>query len=251
VQAVIPPAPPPAPLSRAAREALIREHAPLVDRVARRALLRLPPSVQLDDLKSAGMVGLIDAIDKFSLDKGDNFKVYAEIRVRGAIMDELRALDWAPRSARDRLDALRDTRDRLARERGRSATDAEVAEALGVTLEELRERYLSGAARSIVFYEDLAEQRGGRSPLDHLSRPEELPPDAALIALDDRESLHAALRALPERLRMVVSLYYFEELRLKEIGALLGVTESRVSQLLAEATRELRARLLAARGGAP
>ncbi len=241
----------PARLNRAAREALIREHAPLVDRVARRALMRLPPSVQLDDLKSAGMIGLIDAIDKFSADKGDSFKVYAEIRVRGAIMDELRALDWAPRSARDRLDALRQTRDRLALDLGRPATEPELAEALGVSHEELRARYINRSGQAIIFYEDIAEQRGGRSPLERLSSPSDLTPDEALLSMDDHDSLHAALRALPERLRMVVSLYYYEELLLKQIAELLGVTESRVSQLLSEGLKQLRALLMELRGGEP
>ena len=245
-----PPMSEPPRLTRAAREALIREHAPLVDRVARRALLRLPPSVLLDDLKSAGMIGLIDAIDKFSLDKGDNFHVYAEIRVRGAIMDELRALDWLPRSARDRLDALRQTRERLSAELGREPTASELAGGLGVSEDELRARYMSGAAQAIIFYEDLSAL-GGSDPLDRLQGPSEPAPDEELLSADDDASLHRALKALPERLRMVVSLYYFEQLLLKEIGELLGVTESRVSQLLAEGLKQLRVTLGELRGPRP
>jgi RNA polymerase sigma factor for flagellar operon FliA len=235
-------------LSRAARDALIREHAPLVDRVARRALMRLPPSVQLDDLKSAGMIGLIDAIDKFSLDKGDHFHVYAEIRVRGAIMDELRALDWLPRSARDRLDALRQTRERLAVELGRPPTAAELAQGLGVSEDELRARYMHSAGQPMIFYEDLTAQSGGDA-LERLHGSPERAPDDALLSADDHASLHKAIKSLPERLRMVVSLYYFEQLLLKDIGELLGVTESRVSQLLAEGLKQLRVTLAELRGG--
>jgi RNA polymerase sigma factor for flagellar operon FliA len=224
---------------------MIKAHAHLVERVALRTIGRLPRSVELDDIKSAGMIGLIDAVDKYSEDKGSQFKVYAEIRIRGAIMDELRALDWVPRSVREHNTLLKNARSSLIEELGRPPTLDELAQKLNLTAQELERLLRKAQLHQVIFYEDMRRSSDRESiddPLDILraTSQQEETPDVSLLQEEELEQTHEALKRLPERLRVVVSLYYFEDLKLKEIGDLLGVTESRVSQLLTQALKQLR-----------
>ena len=227
------------------RDRLIREYAPLVEKIARRACVRLPSSVELDDVQSAGMIGLIDAIDKYDAAKGTKFKVYAEIRIRGAIIDELRQQDWVPRSVRERAALLERTKRGLIASLDREPSSQEMAEALGVSLSEYFTIHNKARANQITHYEDLKrhdEGRGAaRDPLEVIQGKDKvgLNPDEALEEEDNRRAIKEALKTLPERQRVVVSLYYFEEMKLKEIGELLGVTESRVSQLLSQSHASL------------
>ncbi|KAA1174797.1 RNA polymerase sigma factor FliA [Marinobacter salinexigens] len=218
---------------------LIEEHAPLVKKIALHLMARLPDSVQLDDLMQAGMIGLLEAAQRYSATKGATFETYAGIRIRGAMVDEIRKGDWVPRSvhrnARRISQAIKAVEDRL----GREAQDSEVAEELGVNLSE--------------YHSSLSDANSGRLfSLDELNESGELPieesetsdnPLEGLASDAFRRSLASAIEELPEREKLVLSLYYQEELNLKEIGAVLGVSESRVSQIHSQAALRLRGRL--------
>ncbi|SFR49938.1 RNA polymerase, sigma 28 subunit, SigD/FliA/WhiG [Marinobacter daqiaonensis] len=218
---------------------LVEQHAPLVKKIALHLMARLPDSVQLDDLIQAGMVGLLEAAAKYQSDRGASFETYAGIRIRGAIVDEIRRGDWVPRSvhrnARRVAAAIKSVEDR----EGREAQDLEVAQELGMGLSE--------------YHACLSDASSGRLfSLDELNESGELPiheQEASDNPLDDvsgeafRNNLAAAIEGLPEREKLVLSLYYQEELNLKEIGAVLGVSESRVSQIHSQAALRLRGRL--------
>ena len=231
------------------RDQLIQSYAPLVERIARRACVRLPPSVEFDDVQSAAMIGLIDAIDKYDESKGTQFKVYAEIRIRGAIIDELRQQDWVPRSVRERATLLERTRRALISKLDREPSPQELADELSMSLEDYFMFAKKAQAHRVTRYEDMrgsaGEERGSRDPLEWLQAEDQSPllPDEALEKEDDHRALRDALKRLPERQRVIVSLYYFEEMKLKEIGALLGVTESRVSQLLSQSHQALKGQI--------
>ena len=218
---------------------LIETHAPLVKKIALHLLARLPASVQLDDLMQAGMIGLLEAAQRYSFTKGATFETYAGIRIRGAMVDEIRKGDWVPRSVyrngRRVAQAIKAVENRL----GREAQDAEVAEELGMGLSE--------------YHTTLSDSNSGRLfSLDELNESGELPieqtetsdnPLDGLASDSFRSNLVAAIEQLPDREKLVLSLYYQEELNLKEIGAVLGVSESRVSQIHSQAALRLRGRL--------
>ncbi len=218
---------------------LIEEQAPLVKKIALHLMARLPASVQLEDLMQAGMIGLLEAAQRYSSAKGATFETYAGIRIRGAMVDEIRKGDWVPRSvhrnARRISQAIKAVEDRL----GREAQDLEVAEELGMELSE--------------YHASLADANSGRLfSLDELNESGELPIEEAetsdnplegLASDAFRRNLAQAIEDLPEREKLVLSLYYQEELNLKEIGAVLGVSESRVSQIHSQAALRLRGRL--------
>ncbi len=218
---------------------LVEAHAPLVKKIALHLKARLPDSVQLEDLMQAGMIGLLEAAQRYTSTKGATFETYAGIRIRGAMVDEIRKGDWVPRSvhrnARRISQAIKAVEDRL----GREAQDHEVADELGMSLAD--------------YHASLSDASSGRLfSLDELNESGELPieeTEASDNPLDDlssdafRRSLAEAIDELPEREKLVLSLYYQEELNLKEIGAVLGVSESRVSQIHSQAALRLRGRL--------
>jgi RNA polymerase sigma factor for flagellar operon FliA len=219
---------------------LIRNHAPLVKRIAHHLLARLPASVQVDDLIQAGMIGLLEASRKYEISKGASFETYAGIRIRGAMMDEIRKGDWVPRSvhrnARRIAEAIKIIEDR----EGRDAQDDEIAYELNMTLDEYFACLRDSNGGKLFSYEELHEQ--GDSSLDPYS-DESASPANNVVNEAFKASLIKEIDSLPERERMVLSLYYEEELNLKEIGLVLSVSESRVSQILAQTALRLRSRL--------
>jgi RNA polymerase sigma factor FliA len=226
------------------RNKSITDHASLVEKIARRIVSRLPPNVELDDLKSAGFIGLIDAIEKFSDDKGTPFKVYAEIRIRGAIMDELRTQDWVPRSVRDRNQRLMEAERSLEERLGRKPFESELAKELDLTVERLRVVQSRAEIKSLLSIEDLNQQRnqhgGQRDIMEIISDPNQETPETQFERIDEQKMVARGMQKLKERQRIVVRLYYFEEMKLKEIGSLLNITESRVSQILSEGLAQLK-----------
>jgi RNA polymerase sigma factor for flagellar operon FliA len=232
-------------LSNAQKQKLIQEYAPLVKFVAQKIAVRLPANIEIDDLMSAGVIGLMDAIDKYDPARDNKFKTYAEFRVRGAILDELRAQDWIPRSMREKAKGIERSFQKLEQKLGRSVSEEEVAKDLGMELEEFQAALQQCKSVSLLSLDEVGTFSNGdrKSLLAILEAGRESNPMVQLAGIELREQLAKAIEELPEKQRMVLSLYYYEDLNLKEIGDILEVTESRVSQLHTQAVLRLRARL--------
>jgi len=229
------------------RNDLIVEYSPLVKYVALRIAARIPPNIELDELISAGILGLIDAIDKFDKSKEIMFKTYAEFRVRGAILDELRALDWVPRTVRQKATMVSRAYAKLEGELGRPAEDEEMAEELEITVEEFFKLLQGAVGVSIISFEDMGGgDRDGdeRNIMECLADVNSNDPETEVKLSQIREIIATTIDGLPEKEKILISLYYYEELNMKEIGEVMGITESRVSQLHSKAAMRLRARLL-------
>lgn len=230
--------------SQEVRERLILHYAPLVKFVAGRLAAGLPQTVDQADLTSFGMFGLIDALDKFDLSRAVKFETYAIPRIKGAIIDELRALDWVPRSVRFKARELDKAYQTLEAKLGRSPTDEEVAEHLGIGVSELHDVVSQISFVSVLALDDVVaggEDRGeSRTLLDTLADAANADPTAELEGQEMRGLLSHAINSLAEREKVVVTLYYFEGLTLAEIGEILGVTESRICQIHTKAVGNLR-----------
>jgi RNA polymerase sigma factor for flagellar operon FliA len=236
---------------QALRDRLIVTYAPLVKYVAGRLGAGLPAHLEEGDLVSYGLLGLIRAIERFDPEREIKFETYAMSRIRGAIIDELRALDWVPRSVRARAREIERTIRELEARTGRAPTDEEIAAKLGITEEELDESLLDISRTSIGALDELWSVSGEGDQitlLDTIEDPTGARPADALDERETREIVADAIAHLPEREKLVVTLYYYEELTLREIGEVLGVTESRVSQLHTKAILRLKSRLTAAGG---
>ena len=230
--------------TREAPDVLVERHAGLVKRIAVHLAGRLPPSVQVGDLIQAGLMGLLDAARHYEPSQGASFETYAGIRVRGAMLDEIRRNDWAPRAVRRRAREAAAAAMRVEARVLREAQDSEVATELGISLSEYHVILQDSAASRLTSLDDGGEDddsRGDR-PGDRIATRDG-DPVKAMTDADLRGELARGIAELPERERMVMSLYYDDELNLKEIGAVLGVTESRVCQLHRQAVLRLRARL--------
>ena len=224
-----------------AREALIMDHLPKVKYIADRIAAKLPPSVERDDLYGAGVIGLIDAVERFDAARGIAFTTFAELRVRGAILDNLRSLDWASRSSRRRSREIQTAHFELEQQFGRPATEEEIAEQMKISVDELR-RSLQEIRGLQITNLDERDEETGLSPADLISDDSTTQLDA-IESMQQKKRLAEAIDKLPERERQVIALYYVEELTMKEIAEVLGVTESRVSQLRSQAAARLRATL--------
>ncbi|WP_028491598.1 RNA polymerase sigma factor FliA [Thioalkalivibrio sp. ALE19] len=219
---------------------LVADHVELVNRIAHHLMARLPASVQVDDLVQAGMVGLIEAARQFEGGQGATFATYAGIRIRGAMIDELRRSDWTPRSVHRNSRRISEAMQTVEAREGRAARAPEIAEELGVPVETYYQM-LDDHAGAHLFALD--EVGGPEGEADRVLEGQEQSPSRRIEAGEFREELADALGDLPERERLVLNLYYTEELNLREIGAVLDVTESRVSQIRSQAVHRLRARL--------
>ncbi|MBN8539567.1 MAG: FliA/WhiG family RNA polymerase sigma factor [Deltaproteobacteria bacterium] len=229
------------------REELIREYTPLIKFIAQKIAVRLPSNIELDDLISSGVIGLMDAIEKYDPTRDNKFKTYAEFRIRGAILDELRAQDWVPRSVRDKAKLLDKTVADLEAATGRQATDEEVAAKLNMTLDEFFELVNQVRPVSVLSIDEIASFSNvdKKSLMSLLEDVKVANPYIQLNLKSVKDVITGAIEELPERQRLVLSLYYYEDLNLKEIGKVLRVTESRVSQLHAQAISRLRQKLTA------
>lgn len=214
---------------------LLEQHLPLVRRQALNLRTRLPPSVELDDLIQAGTIGLLDAMKRYDPAQGVTFATFASQRIRGAMLDELRSRDWVPRSVRRTSRALDAAFRQLEQRLGRPPEEREVAAALGVDLAEYRQMLLDTNGSYLVALDEMSAEE-----LDARSTTHEVSPFVEFAKGKDRERLVKAIEALPERERLILALYYQEELNLKEIGAVLGVSESRVCQLHSQSITRLR-----------
>lgn len=226
------------------KDALIMKYASFVKYVAGRIAVNLPSNVEFDDLVSYGILGLIDAIDKYDSDRNVKFKTYAKTRIRGAIFDELRVLDWTPRSIRQKARKLEKAYAKLEGKLGRDARDEEIAEYLNIDISELHKLF-DETKKSLllsldeIFYDD----EEGSSRFDFIEDQKSDNPQTKIEEAEAKKILADAISKLSDRERMVITLYYYEELTSKEIGKILGVSDSRVSQLHTKAILRLRGRL--------
>ncbi len=227
------------------KDTLIMEYAPLIKFIAQKIAVRLPAHIELDDLISSGVIGLMDAIEKYDPKRDNKFKTYAEFRIRGAILDELRAQDWVPRSVRDKAKMLDRAVVELEAQIGRSATDEEVAEKLNISIEEFYDLVNQVRPVSVLSIDEAStfSNVDKMSILNLLEGCKLNNPLNQLKLKSIKKIVTKAIEDLPERQRLVLSLYYYEDMNLKEIGKILRVTESRVSQLHAQAISRLRAKL--------
>ncbi len=223
---------------------LILEYAPLVKYIANRIAVRLPPQIEVGDLINSGILGLIDAIEKFDPSRDVKFKTYAEIRIRGAILDELRSLDWVPRSVRRMASRLVETYSDLEQKLGRPARDEEMAKALDIGVDEFYELLHQASGISLVSLDGWSPSFDQKKKLvDCLASEGQNSPLGLLGMNEAREIVSQAIEQLPQKERLVISLYYYDELTMKEIGHVLDLTESRVSQIHTKAILRLRGRL--------
>jgi RNA polymerase sigma factor FliA len=230
-------------MTHAQRDALIQETLPLIKHIAHRVAIRLPSNVEIRDLINAGVLGLMDAIEKFEPERNVKFKTYAEVRIRGAILDSLRDLDWAPRSLRKKSKDLERMYADLSQKLGRPATDEEVSEAMGENIEDFHALVDQLHGLTIGSFENLSDSEDSENYINYYPDDGSNDPYVKFESNELTRLLAEAIEELPEKERLVLSLYYFEEFTMKEIGALLGVNESRVSQLHTKATLRLRGKL--------
>ena len=223
------------------REQLIIEYAPLVKLVAGKLSMYLGYNVEFDDLVGYGVFGLIDAIDKFDYGKGVKFETYASLRIRGAILDQIRKMDWIPRTVRQKQKQLDNAYRKVEEETGRLATDEEVAKELGISIDELDELQSQTSVSNIISLDEYMEQGDVRT--EPKADKDYMQPEKVVEKAELKRLLLEVLQTLTEKERKVVTLYYYEELTLKEISQVMEVSESRVSQLHSKALLKMRQRL--------
>ena len=236
----------------AVRDAFIRQYAPLVKYVAGKVAASMPNTVEFEDLVGFGVFGLLDAIEKFDPDKNVKFKTYAITRIRGAIFDELRSIDWVPRSVRQKTKEIEDAVVSLESKLGRPASDQEIASSMGVSDDEFLKTMLKISSTSVLSLNDVwysGDESDKISIGESIESPTSMNPDATVEREEVKRVIVQAINELPEKEKKVLVLYYYEDLTLKEIGQVLEVTESRVSQLHTKAILRLRAKLTNLRKG--
>ena len=228
------------------REEVIKKYSPMIKYVANRIAMRLPPHVEVDDLISVGVLGLMDAISKYDPTRGAKFKTYAEFRVRGAILDELRSMDWVPRSVRQKASNVDAVVQKLQAKLRRKPEDEEVAKEMELSLDQFYDTLNETKSMPVFSLEDLgiAKETGEQqSLLDCLAGKADADPQTQIRLTELKGIIAKSIDTLPEKERLMVSLYYYEELTMKEIGVVLDITESRVSQIHSKAVYHLRTKL--------
>lgn len=228
------------------KEQLILKYAPMIKYIAQRIAARLPSHVDVNDLISSGVIGLIDAADKFNPKRDIQFKTYAEFRIKGAILDDLRSIDWIPRSVRKKINMLANAYADVEQKLGRAATDEEVAESLGVDLDELYQLMKKTSGVSLISMESLGKnlsEEERTNLFESLCGSSKTDPTVLLRLKEIKEITAKAIDQLPEKERLVISLYYYEELTMKEIGKVLDITESRISQIHTKAILRLKGKI--------
>ena len=234
------------------RDLFVKQYAPLVKYVAGKVAIGMPHNVEFDDLVGFGVFGLFDAIEKFDPDKHVKFKTYAVTRIRGAIFDELRAIDWVPRSVRQKSRNLEETIRHLESQLGRVASDTEIAKAMNISMPDFQKLILTISGTSILSLNDVwnaSDDNDKISIVDSIESPSSLNPDTIVEKEEIKRVIIEAIHELPEKEKKVLVLYYYEDLTLKEIGEVLGVTESRISQLHTKAIMRLRTKLTSVKKG--
>ncbi len=236
----------------AIRDAFIRQYAPLVKYVAGKVAASMPNTVEFEDLVGFGVFGLLDAIEKFDPEKNVKFKTYAVTRIRGAIFDELRSIDWVPRSVRQKTKEIEDAVVNLEAKLGRPASDQEVASSMGVSEDDFMRTMLKISSTSVLSLNDVwysGDETDKISIGESIESPTSMNPDSTVEREEVKRVIVQAISELPEKEKKVLVLYYYEDLTLKEIGQVLDVTESRVSQLHTKAILRLRSKLTNLRKG--
>jgi RNA polymerase sigma factor for flagellar operon FliA len=225
------------------RKAAIDQYGPMVRRVAAQLIAKLPANVELDDLVQAGMIGLFDALSRYQADQGAQFETFAMQRVRGAMLDELRGSDWLPRSVRRNQRAIEAAIRRVEQRLGRAPSESEVAAEMGIPLESYHQVLAEARGSQLVYLDEMGDEDAEEGFLERHRIAEAAEPGHMLRDDRFRAALIQAIEDLPEREKAVMGMYYEQEMNLKEIGAVLGVTESRVSQLHSQAVARLRTKL--------
>lgn len=229
------------------REYFVNKYSPLVKYVAGKIAIGMPQNVDFDDLVGYGVFGLLDAIDKFDPEKDIKFKTYAVTRIRGAIYDELRSIDWVPRSIRQKAKELERVIGSLENRLGRAATDAEIAKEMGLSLKDFHTLVLKLSGASMLSLSDvwyIGDESDQVSVMETIESPKSLNPDVIVEREEIKNIIVKAISELPDKEKKVLILYYYEDLTLKEIGEVLQVTESRISQLHTKAIMRLRSKLM-------
>ncbi len=227
------------------KDEIIVEYAPLIKYLARKIAARLPANIELDDLVSCGVIGLMDAIEKFDPGRDNKFKTYAEFRIRGAMLDELRAQDWVPRSIREKAKLLERTYAKIESSLGRQPTDEEMCKELDISQKDFHDLVNKAKSVSLLNIDDSSSfNKGDKKIMAGVMDSDKLiNPYSAVSYKNLRDKIKEGISSLPEKQRLVLSLYYYEDLNLKEIGRILDVTESRVSQLHTQAIIKLKVKL--------
>lgn len=228
---------------KANRDHLLSQHAPMVKKLAHLMKAKLPPSVEVDDLIQAGMIGLLDAVNRYEEIHGAQFETYAMQRIRGAMLDELRSSDWMPRSMRQNMRKIEVAINTLQQRLGRPPSESEVAKQLKLSLEAYQDMLSDGGGHQLVYYEDFHDPESNEHFLDRHGTEMADDPLQLLMESGFRSAVIDAIEALPEREKILMGLYYEQEMNLKEIGAIMGVSESRVCQLHSQAIARMRAQL--------
>lgn len=222
---------------------LIEQHAVLVKKIAYQLMAKLPPNIEMDDLIQSGMMGLIESIERYEEGHGAEFETYASTRIRGAMLDELRSIDWVPRGVRKNMRNVETAIRQLEQELTKPPSDSQVAKKMNMSIEQYYEVLRDCSGHQLVYYEDFHDEDGSDHFLDHFINDSANNPMELILSDEFHTALVESIDHLPEREKMLMGLYYEQELNLKEIGAVMTVSESRVSQLHSQAIARIRAHL--------